>query len=475
MSTYTYGADGGPAQRERAGHYVTTALSDALIAEVTFADRAETYQLLVVPPMRLANQAVEALSRAAPCLALALLAFSLLCAVGYSRYLARPIVRISSIAGRMAELDFQWKCGETRRDEIGALGRSLDEMAERLSAALAELEEANAALRGDMERARELERQRLAFFSAASHELKTPVTILKGQLSGMLDGVGVYRDREKHLARSLQVAGRMEALVGELLAVSRMESDGASRREAVELSALTAEKLAQDAELLEQRGMTAVEALEPGLLVEGERPAGPCGGKLALQRRLYSPWRGRRSRDCGGPGGSGGADSGKHRGPHPGRAAPTCLRPFTGPSPPAAGPPAAAAWGSITVRRMIVERHGGRAASRTAPTGCASPPSFRASPQKTHKFSLSPPRGAGILGTNPNKKGCRAMQITLQELNMTYPNGKKAFQGVSASLDSPSLIGLLGPNGAGKSTLMKLLVAGLLPTGEAPYGRTASL
>ncbi|MCR1908413.1 HAMP domain-containing histidine kinase [Flavonifractor plautii] len=210
--------------------------------------------------------------------------------MGYSRYLARPIVRISSIAGRMAELDFQWKCGETRRDEIGALGRSLDEMAERLSAALAELEEANAALRGDMERARELERQRLAFFSAASHELKTPVTILKGQLSGMLDGVGVYRDREKYLARSLQVAGRMEALVGELLAVSRMESDGASRREVVELSALTAEKLAQDAELLEQRGMTAVEALEPGLLVEGERALlGRAVENLLSNAALYSP------------------------------------------------------------------------------------------------------------------------------------------------------------------------------------------
>lgn len=51
------------------------------------------------------------------------------------------------------------------------------------------------------------------------------------------------------------------------------------------------------------------------------------------------------------------------------------------------------------------------------------------------------------------------MQITLQELNMTYPNGKKALQGVSASLDSPSLIGLLGPNGAGKSTLMQVLAA----------------
>ena len=289
-SVQTYEADTYQVQIDRADGVVTATQTGILTTQITFADQEGTYQLLVSPQLRLANQAVEALNRAAPCLALALLAFSLLCAVGYSRYLARPIVRISSIAGRMAELDFQWKCGETRRDEIGALGRSLDEMAERLSAALAELEEANAALRGDMERARELERQRLAFFSAASHELKTPVTILKGQLSGMLDGVGVYRDREKYLARSLQVAGRMEALVGELLAVSRMESDGASRREAVELSALTAEKLAQDAELLEQRGMTAVEALEPGLLVEGERALlGRAVENLLSNAALYSP------------------------------------------------------------------------------------------------------------------------------------------------------------------------------------------
>lgn len=65
----------------------------------------------------------------APWLALALLAFSLLCAFGYSRYITRPIVRLNGIAGRMAELDLQWVCGERRRDEIGQLGRSLDKMA----------------------------------------------------------------------------------------------------------------------------------------------------------------------------------------------------------------------------------------------------------------------------------------------------------------------------------------------------------
>ncbi len=57
------------------------------------------------------------------------------------------------------------------------------------------------------------------------------------------------------------------------------------------------------------------------------------------------------------------------------------------------------------------------------------------------------------------------MQIELQNLSMTYPNGKQALQHLDLTLKSPSLIGLLGPNGAGKSTLMKLLAAALMPTG----------
>lgn len=57
------------------------------------------------------------------------------------------------------------------------------------------------------------------------------------------------------------------------------------------------------------------------------------------------------------------------------------------------------------------------------------------------------------------------MQIELQDLSMIYPNGKQALKHLNLNLKSPSLVGLLGPNGAGKSTLMKLLVAGLMPTG----------
>ena len=59
------------------------------------------------------------------------------------------------------------------------------------------------------------------------------------------------------------------------------------------------------------------------------------------------------------------------------------------------------------------------------------------------------------------------MEIEIQDVSMTYPNGKQALQNLNLHLKAPSLVGLLGQNGAGKSTLMKLLVAALLPTGGA--------
>ena len=270
---------------------VTMSEQAAIAAEVAFAGQSGRYTLYVTPRLEAENLAVRALVQMAPWLLLVLLAFSLLCAFFYSRYITRPIVRMSSIAGKMAELDFHWSCGERRRDEIGKLGRSLDQLARRLDAALTDLERANRALQGEVERERALDRARTAFFSAASHELKTPVTILRGQLSGMLEGVGVYRDRDKYLLRALQVTGRMENLVQELLALSRMESgSGAVGRERVDLSALMERQLALDMPLLEQRGQRLVNALAPGVAVAGDPSLlGKAVGNLLSNAALYSP------------------------------------------------------------------------------------------------------------------------------------------------------------------------------------------
>ena len=270
---------------------VTMSEQSAVMADVQFAGSEERYLLHVTPRVQAENMAVRALIKMAPWLFVLLLFLSVVCAFVYSRYITRPIVRLSHIAGRLAELDFQWECGEKRQDEIGKLGRSLDQMARRLSGALKELEDANHVLRGEVERERELDRQRMAFFNAASHELKTPVTILKGQLSGMLEGVGVYQDRDKYLLRSLQVTGRMENLIGEMLAISRMEAGAAPlRRERVELSALMEEQLALDRELMEQRGQRLVPDLTPEIAVTGDPSLlGKAVGNLLSNASLYSP------------------------------------------------------------------------------------------------------------------------------------------------------------------------------------------
>lgn len=268
---------------------VATLQQYSILADVTFADQSGRYTLYVTPHTKEENLVVRALAQMAPWLLLVLLLFSLLCALAYSRYITRPIVRISGIAKRMADLDFHWKCGGQRRDEIGTLGRSLDRMGGRLSSALEALEAANHALRGEVEQERELDRQRMAFFSAVSHELKTPVTILKGQLSGMLEGIGVYCDRDHYLLRSLQVTGRMENLIAEMLSIARMETRDI-RLEPLELSALLSRRLTLDRELAEQRGQRLTTRLTPGLFVSADSSLlGKAVGNLLSNAALYSP------------------------------------------------------------------------------------------------------------------------------------------------------------------------------------------
>ena len=270
---------------------VTMSEQDAITADVRFADEDELYFLCVTPRIQAENLAVRALLQMVPWLFLVLLAFSLLCAFVYSRYITRPVVRLSGIAERMAELDFSWECGGKRKDEIGRLGQSLDRLSGRLSSALKELETANRALQKEVAQERELDRQRMAFFSAASPELKTPVTILKGQLSGMLEGIGVYRNRDKYLLRSLQTAGRMEKLIQEMLSISRMESgQTAVHQKPLDLSLLLRQQIELDRELPEQRGQRLILRLTPDTVVTGDaRLLGKAAGNLLSNAALYSP------------------------------------------------------------------------------------------------------------------------------------------------------------------------------------------
>ncbi len=220
----------------------------------TFSNSPEIYHRMVVGSMQAVNQAVEVLDQVWPLLLIIILLISVFSSLFYTCFITRPIMRISDISQKMSALDFTWSCAEDRTDEIGILAHSLNELAGKLSVTMDELKKANASLQEDIDRERELEQARLDFFSAVSHELKTPITVIKGQLSGMLDGVGAYADRDKYLARSLTVVRQMEGIVQELLTVSRIEKgSGTIQAVPVDLSKLVQICLQEYVDLFEQK------------------------------------------------------------------------------------------------------------------------------------------------------------------------------------------------------------------------------
>ncbi len=198
-----------------------------------------------------------------------ILTVALLSAWAFSMFFTRPIKRISEVAGEMSELNFDRKCNNKRKDEIGLIGESLDHLSSKLQRTLSELHERNTALEKEIQRANQLENQRSVFFSAAAHELKTPLSIVDGQLNGMIDQVGVYEDRDTYLRKSLANVRRMEKTVRDILAISRLQAGIAVSEEKISISKVINELMDTYEELYDERSIVPEVSVEEGLYVQG--------------------------------------------------------------------------------------------------------------------------------------------------------------------------------------------------------------
>lgn len=192
------------------------------------SNEGTVYKLQIFGTKESVNIGLKVLNRILPSLGVITVIVSILIALFFARYITRPILKVNEASKRMVKLDFRKPYPEKRSDEIGFLGENLNQLAEHLEDTLQELKEKNQILQDEIQREQEMERKQLSFFAAVSHELKTPVTILKGQIQGMISGIGGYKDRDKYLKRSYEVVFSMEGLIQEILDVSRMKSAGFS-------------------------------------------------------------------------------------------------------------------------------------------------------------------------------------------------------------------------------------------------------
>lgn len=114
-----------------------------------------------------------------------------------------PIEEINNAAKRLAKGDVQERVKVVGNNEIGELAESFNKMAQ------------------SIEQSDNIRRE---FISNVSHELRSPITSIKGFIGGILDGV-IPRDKENYYLKIVHdEIDRLAMLVNDLLDISAMES-----------------------------------------------------------------------------------------------------------------------------------------------------------------------------------------------------------------------------------------------------------
>ncbi len=174
----------------------------------------------------------------------------------YARSIVKPIQGIADATVRMRSLAPDISCSIDRNDEIGMLSQNIDAMYQKLLAAISDLEL-------QIQTASRSEREKLDFLLLASHELKTPVTAVRGMVDGMLYRVGAYKDRDAYLAKCQKSLESLSELLCRMLEASKLDANAAAKdKERTEIGRLLAETASPYFIIAESRGVAMRLSLE---------------------------------------------------------------------------------------------------------------------------------------------------------------------------------------------------------------------
>lgn len=158
--------------------------------------------LLHIPNDRLEVRLLSVLPQAALPIGVSML-LGVLLAFFIARSQTQPIQEIDSAVREFTKGDLSRRVELHCGGELERLGSSINRMAGELSS---------------------LEESRRSFVANVSHELRSPMTSIKGYVQAMLDGTIGDEDRARYLRVVLDETNRLSDLVRDLLDLSRLES-----------------------------------------------------------------------------------------------------------------------------------------------------------------------------------------------------------------------------------------------------------
>ena len=162
--------------------------------------------------------------------------------------------RLAEAVGAFERGALSARVGTGGRDEVGALGRAFDRMADRLEGQVAAL--------------RRTDRERRDLVASVSHDLRSPLASLRGYLEtlAMRGDDAPPEEREAHVGRALRSAERLSALVADLFDLARLDgAEGSVDAEPTALGPLVSDVVSEHRAEAERRGVRLGVRAERGL------------------------------------------------------------------------------------------------------------------------------------------------------------------------------------------------------------------
>ncbi len=136
----------------------------------------------------------------------------------------RPILKLASLSEQMSELNFDVSCDDSRLDEIGVLGRSMNTLSDKLKETIGALQEANQQLQHDIDEKIQIDEMRKEFIANVSHELKTPIALIQGYAEGLTEGMCEDEESRSYYCEVIMdEANKMNKMVKQLLTLTALE------------------------------------------------------------------------------------------------------------------------------------------------------------------------------------------------------------------------------------------------------------
>lgn len=144
------------------------------------------------------------------------LLLTILASFYYSIKIARPLLKINNSTRKIAGLDFSERIEYYSKDEIGDLSQNINLLSDTLHSHITQLQQ-------DIEKEKQLENTRKEFISGVSHELKTPLSIMKGCISILKDGVASHK-KDYYFEAMEKEVNKMDRLIIDMLELAKYES-----------------------------------------------------------------------------------------------------------------------------------------------------------------------------------------------------------------------------------------------------------